>query len=64
MPTAKKPDDAPEPTPVAPSTRYRFVYGDTTIYPAHGVTAEPGSVHDWPDGPPNDGRWTLVTEGE
>lgn len=47
-----------------PPGNYRFTYGDTTIYPAHGVTAEPGDVHDWPDGPPNDGRWTPATEGE
>lgn len=55
---------ADEPAAVLPPGRYRFAYGDTTIYPAHGVTAEPGDVHDWPDGPPTDGRWTPATEGE
>lgn len=76
MPTAKKSDDAPTeevesldlpadaPTEVATSTRWRFTYLDTTVYPALGVTAEFGDVHDWPDGPPNDGRWTLAAEGE
>jgi hypothetical protein len=54
----------PAATWVLPPGRYRFTYRDTTIYAAHGVTAAPGDVHDWPDGPPNDGRWTPATEGE
>ena len=42
---------------------YRFTYRDTTVYPEHGLTVKLGDTHDWPDGPPTDGRWTLATEG-
>lgn len=43
---------------------YRFTYRDTTIYADLGLTVEHGDLHDWPDGPPNDGRWTLASEKE
>lgn len=45
-----------------PPGRYRFIYLDKTIYPALGLTVEHGDEHDWPDGPPSDGRWTLADE--
>lgn len=60
-----EPEAVVDETPTAlPPGRYRFTYLDTTVYPAHGVTAEPGDEHDWPDGPPNDGRWTLADPKE
>lgn len=57
---------APEPEPQADmdSGEYQFVYGYPTTYPNLGLTFQPGDVHDWPDGPPTDGRWTPTTEKE
>lgn len=55
---------APVTLPSESGCTYRFTYRDTTVYPEHGLVAEPGDIHDWPDGPPTDGRWTLATEGE
>lgn len=56
---------APEPEPAEPdSGAYRFIYGYPTTYPELGLTFEPGDLHDWPDGPPTDGRWTPATPKE
>ena len=65
-PVAPPEPAAPEPEPPAEvdSNAYRFIYGYPTTYPNLGLTFEPGDIHDWPDGPPTDGRWTPVTPKE
>lgn len=67
-PPEPEPEAAPEPAPVEESEpdggEYRFIYGYPTTYPELGLTFEPGDLHDWPDGPPTDGRWTPANPKE
>jgi hypothetical protein len=63
-PVEPKPEPEPEAAAESVGDEYRFIYRDTTIYPELGLTVEPGDIHEWPDGPPNDGRWTPATPKE
>lgn len=51
-----EPEPAAEAAPALGGV-YRFTGPYAQTYMDASFVAEPGDTHDWPDGPPADGRW-------